>query len=146
MNNAENKIDLYQKYPYPVPVVRILVQEEAGRILILRRLSNTAKGSWCLPGGKIDYMEKAEQAARRELYEETSLQCSGMEFLFYQDSPPYDKIGMHCINLYFKCNPEGVIKLNSESGQYAWIKAEDMDKYKIAFRNDDALRMYWCKK
>jgi hypothetical protein len=53
---------------------------------------------------------------------------------------------MHCINLYFECRVSGTIKLNEESDEYAWIGREDIEKYDIAFRNDEALTRYWKEK
>jgi hypothetical protein len=53
---------------------------------------------------------------------------------------------MHCVNLYFECTVSGDIVLNEESGEYAWIGIEDIDKYDIAFRNDEALIRYWKEK
>ena len=41
-----------------------------------------------MPGGKIDYGETVEQAARKELREETALECIAARFLFHQDSLP----------------------------------------------------------
>jgi 8-oxo-dGTP diphosphatase len=119
---------------YPVPVVRLIVTDPNGRVLIVRR-DDTAhsKGEWCLPGGKVDYGETAAQAAAKELFEETSLTCKSIDFLFYQDSLPSQPGEMHCINLYFKCDMEGVISLNEESSEYAWIGPEDLEGYRLVF-------------
>lgn len=131
----------------PVHVVRLIIPDKGGRVLILKR-SNTeySEGSWCLPGGKIDYGQTIEQAITKELIEETSLVCTSSKFLFYQDSLPKIEGKMHCINLYFECSVTGKINLNEESGEYAWIRPDEIDKYDIAFRNDEALIRYWREK
>jgi hypothetical protein len=54
----------------PKPVVVILQPVEAGVVLIRRNI-NPQKGKWALPGGFIDFGERWEAAAARELYEET---------------------------------------------------------------------------
>jgi 8-oxo-dGTP diphosphatase len=41
-----------------------------GRILLVRRLKTPEAGSWSLVGGKVDFLERAEEAARRETLEE----------------------------------------------------------------------------
>lgn len=48
-----------------------------GRVLLLKRLRNPNAGSWCVPGGKVDLFEKAEDCARRETEEETGLVVTG---------------------------------------------------------------------
>jgi len=131
---------------YPVPIVRLIIPEKAGRVLILKRAeSRHGLGAWCLPGGKVDYGDTVEEAAARELYEETSLVSNSMRFLFYQDSLPPEPGGMHCINLYLACAIEGKLSLNRESSEFAWIGPEELSNYEIAFRNDEALIRYWNK-
>lgn len=132
---------------HPVPVARLIVPNAEGKVLILRR-QNAAHdaGRWCLPGGKIDYGETAEEAAARELREETELRCVSARFLFYQDSLPPEPCKMHCINLYFECAVSGAITLNDESSEFAWIGPSDLARYEVSFRNDLGLRRYWAEK
>jgi 8-oxo-dGTP pyrophosphatase MutT (NUDIX family) len=127
-----------------MPVVRLVVPDAGGRVLVLRRANSVhGGGSWCLPGGKVDYGQTVEEAAARELWEETSLACRGLRFLFYQDSPPPRPGGMHCINLYLECRGRGEVALNRESSQAAWVSAQELDAYDLVFRNDEGLRRYW---
>jgi 8-oxo-dGTP diphosphatase len=132
---------------FPVPVVRLIIADSGGRVLILRRQNtNHASGEWCLPGGKVDYGETVEESIAKEVREETSLTCVASRFLFYQDSLPPTPGGMHCINLYFKCRVEGEVRLNDESSEYAWISQGDLPGYQIVFRNDLGLMRYWREK
>ena len=128
----------------PVPVVRLVITNRDGNVLILKR-AHTAygEGEWCLPGGKVDYGETVEQAMVKELREETTMETDSWRFLFYQNSLPIKPGGMHCVNLYFECQASGHVVLNEESNQYAWIGPADLDRYTIVFRNDEALRQYW---
>ena len=129
---------------YPVPVVRLIIPNAEGKVLLLRRSGAAyANQAWCLPGGKIDYGQTAEEAVRRELREETELTPTSIRFLFYQDSLPLAPGKMHCINLYFECDVSGNIALNDESSEYAWIGPSDLGSYDVAFRNDEALARYW---
>lgn len=131
-------------YQFPVPAARTIVSDERGRVLIVKRKpKQQCFGAWCLPGGKVDYGETAEEAAARELFEETSLECTAISFLFHQDSPPMEPGGMHCLNLYFKCDCRGTLKLNEEADDFAWIGPEDLPHYHITFRHDTALERYW---
>ena len=104
-----------------------------------------AGGQWNLPGGKVDYGRIVEDEVRKELLEETSLECTSARFLFYQDSLPLKPGGMHCINLYFECVVKGSLRLNDESSKFAWIGPEDVKNYQMTFRNDEGLLKYWKK-
>lgn len=131
----------------PVPVVRLIISDRDGRVLILRRhKSEYASGEWCLPGGKVDYGETVEESIAKELREETSLTCVASRFLFYQDSLPMKPGGMHCINLYFECEVEGTIRLNDESSEFTWLSRSELPARSLAFRNDLGLLRYWREK
>jgi 8-oxo-dGTP diphosphatase len=133
-----------QQHLYPVPVVRLIVPDKTGRILILKRNhTDYAPGAWCLPGGKIDYKDTVKEAARRELFEETGLACTKIKFLSYQDSLPLETGGMHCINFYLECLCQGAIVLNHESCEYAFMAQEDFAQHHLVFRNDEGLLRYW---
>lgn len=45
-----------------------------GRILLIQRLKQPEAGAWGLPGGKIDFGERAEDTARREILEELGIE------------------------------------------------------------------------
>lgn len=43
------------------------------------------QGTWTMPGGKVEFMEKLSEAAKRELQEETSLVATKVELLCISD-------------------------------------------------------------
>jgi ADP-ribose pyrophosphatase YjhB (NUDIX family) len=55
-----------------VPSVNVVVANDAGEILLIRRSDND---NWALPGGAIDLGESVAQAAIRETNEETGIDC-----------------------------------------------------------------------
>jgi 8-oxo-dGTP pyrophosphatase MutT (NUDIX family) len=55
-----------------VPSVNVVVTDEEGRILLIRRTDN---GNWALPGGAVDLGESVPQAGVRETREETGVDC-----------------------------------------------------------------------
>lgn len=52
-----------------------------GHILLLQRKKSPETGAWGIPGGKIDFLETAEQAIRREALEETGPEAGDIKLL-----------------------------------------------------------------
>lgn len=129
---------------HPIPAVRAIIEDNQGRVLILRRANTQfGEGSWCLPGGKIDYGQRVEEAMAAEIREELSVQLVHADFLFYQNSLSPEQGGPHFINFYFRCSVSGDILLNEESSELAWVGLPDLDRYPLVFRNDEAIRRYF---
>lgn len=55
-----------------VPSVNVVVSDDAGRLLLIRRIDN---GNWAVPGGAIDLGESMIDAAVRETREESGIDC-----------------------------------------------------------------------
>ncbi|GIH70501.1 NUDIX hydrolase [Sphaerimonospora thailandensis] len=71
------RIDFYDDPDAPkpnslVPSVNVVVTNDAGDLLVIRRSDN---GNWAVPGGAIDLCESLPQAAVRETLEETGILC-----------------------------------------------------------------------
>lgn len=60
-------------HPPKVPCVGAVVRDEAGRLLLVRRMHPPEQGRWSLPGGRVEPGESDEQALVREVREETGL-------------------------------------------------------------------------
>ncbi|NCB63152.1 MAG: NUDIX domain-containing protein [Clostridia bacterium] len=64
----------------------ILLENSAGEILLEKRTDN---GAWCYPGGSVELFERTEDAARRELTEETGLTAGALELFGVFSGPEY---------------------------------------------------------
>lgn len=71
----------YKKYPEAA--VGVLVFNQKGRIFLMT--SPKWRGKYTLPGGHIELGEKMQEAAKREVKEETGLDIGDIEFLNVQD-------------------------------------------------------------
>jgi ADP-ribose pyrophosphatase YjhB (NUDIX family) len=74
---VSRRIDYYDDPAAPkanslVPSVNVVVANEAGQILLIKRSDND---NWAIPGGAIDLGESMTQAAVRETLEETGITC-----------------------------------------------------------------------
>lgn len=62
--------------PIQHPAASVIVENEKGKILLQKRKDN---GSWSYNGGAVELFERVEDAAARELYEETGLKALSLE-------------------------------------------------------------------
>jgi len=58
---------------WPIPAVGLFVVKD-GRVLLVRRGNEPGRGKWSLPGGRVRFGERSEDAAVREMREETGLE------------------------------------------------------------------------
>jgi len=63
------------------PCVGVIVEDEAGRVLLARRAVEPYRGLWDTPGGYLEEGEHPLDGLRRELLEETGLTVEPMDFL-----------------------------------------------------------------
>jgi 8-oxo-dGTP diphosphatase len=83
-------------YPRPALTVDCVVFARDGddlQVLLIQRDKDPFAGGWALPGGFVEEGETLEQAARRELYEETGLSAIAIEQLHTFGQPGRDPRG-----------------------------------------------------
>ena len=67
-----------ERYFVTVDAVVVAQRGDAKSVLLIRRGHEPFAGSWALPGGFVDTDEHLEDAARRELHEETGLRIGDL--------------------------------------------------------------------
>lgn len=84
--------------------VAALIEDGEGRLLLIRRGREPARGTLDLPGGFVDQRESAEQALAREIREELKLE---LELCTYLGSFPnryvFSGLTYHTLDLAFGC-------------------------------------------
>ncbi|MBN2543745.1 NUDIX hydrolase [bacterium] len=80
-------------YENPLPAVAVVFMK-GDNILLVKRGIEPNKGDWCLPGGFIENDETPEEAALRELWEETGLKGEIKEMIGVkvQNSKVYKRV------------------------------------------------------
>ena len=111
---------------FPEPTVRGLIVNAAGRLLLMR--SHKWRDKWVVPGGHIELGERMDDALRRELREETSLEIHDIRLLLHQEFVYDDAFWerRHFIFFDFLCRTdEREVQLNSEAQAYRWVTVEE---------------------
>ncbi|MBB3949398.1 NUDIX domain-containing protein [Aureimonas jatrophae] len=65
--------------PRPIVGVSVCVFDPSGAALLVLRSRPPFQGLWSLPGGRVEWGERLEAAARRELAEETGIHVPAVE-------------------------------------------------------------------
>ena len=91
MSEAE-KYDVakYERPSVTVDVVIFSVVEGELKVLLIKRKNWPFEGMWAIPGGFVDMDESLENAAARELYEETGVEDVYVEQLYTFGQPDRD--------------------------------------------------------
>ena len=78
-------------YENPIPAATGIVNDDAGRLLLVRRNREPGKNQWALPGGFIELRESPDAAAKRELEEECGIVARDPSLvdIIYQESEFY---------------------------------------------------------
>ena len=113
----------------PIPCVDLLVTNEQGQVLLVRRNNEPAQGQWWFPGGRVHFGEPRLDAARRKLKEECGLEplelteCGTHDLLIEQ---PGTHIS-HAISTVFLARIRGseTARLDSQSSAFDWRQPKE---------------------
>lgn len=98
-----------------------IVLLKSNSILLIKRLKEPYKDCWALPGGFVEENEDLEEAAKRELLEETSIKINSLEQIGAFGKPFRDP-RHHTVSIAF----------------YG-----ETDEHTMAIAADDAKEAYW---
>jgi 8-oxo-dGTP diphosphatase len=108
---------------------------ESDRVLLVQRKKPPGVGLWTVPGGKVDLGETLEQAALRELDEETGLSCTLGPLVEILDRVVRDEAGaiaFHYVILDFAGSaPQGTLRAGSDSGDARWVPLAELSRYPV---------------
>jgi len=116
----------------PLVSVGAFIYNNDGKVFLMR--SKKWSDKLVVPGGKVDYMEKMEDALKREVKEETNLEIDQLEFLGhveFVDPPNFSGSMRHFIGLDYKAralNEEKVQVDGREGQEFMWLTPEEIIK------------------
>lgn len=132
------------KYPRPALTVDCVVfglDDEDLKVLLIQRKQPPFAGSWALPGGFVDMDETLDEAARRELREETNLSTSYLEQLYTFGAPDRDpRERVVSVAYYALVNlRDHEIRAASDAQNVGWFSVDELPT--LAFDHERILDM-----
>ena len=115
-----------------------------GHVLIAQR-AKPPVGIWALPGGHVEPGETAQQAAIRELNEETGM-TAGLDTLvglfdIIRRDDGGNVTNHYTIACYTGLAGEGEAMPASDTMAVAWVRPEDLGRYQLALQVRKAILM-----
>jgi 8-oxo-dGTP diphosphatase len=111
----------------------VLVMHE-GKFLLAERNKENYNGYWIIPGGGVEFGEKIEDAALREIKQETNLDVDIVKQICYKEiiNVPGN---YHSIVFYFLAkpkNPDMDVKADDDVSKANFFSIDEIKKMKIA--------------
>ncbi len=105
-----------------------VIIEKDSKLLLLQRNHQPWKGSWMLPAGYVEADEDPQDAAKREVLEETSLVVEDIEFLnayYFSDDPRGNGVAF----VYRAKAISGEIKISEEANAAEYFSWQEIPPY-----------------
>ncbi len=134
-----NRMDTDEKVLERQPKVSVLliVENDAGELLAQQRLKQPFYGFWGRATGKVRWGETLEEAANRELEEETGMTAE-FRYAGLYHKMDYEKSGEFLEDKYFMVmhgkNPKGEI-VDSEGHHNEWLSVEELEAKEKVFES-----------
>ena len=132
------------EHPHPAVTADIVVftiRDDQLKLLLIRRAFSPHKGKWALPGGFVDISEGLDEAASRELKEETGVSDVYLEQLYTFGKPRCDPRERVITVAYYALIPSDKMQLQAATDAEAvgWFGMDELPK--LAFDHTDIVTM-----
>lgn len=102
------------------------------KVLLVKRNQSPAKGLWALPGGKVNLGETLQQAAAREIFEETGVTIIPGQPIYTFENIQRDENGdvqFHYVIVDLMAEfKEGELKAGDDAADVGWFSIDEMEE------------------
>lgn len=121
----------FELFMNPAAATVAVIYDDEGRLLVVRRRRNPAKGTLDLPGGFCDVGETAEEGVCREVLEETGLKVCSPKFIFsLPNRYRYSGLDIPTTDLFFECQLATKKKkavANDDAAECMWLYPDEVN-------------------
>jgi len=110
-----------------------VVISDCEKVVLIQRKNDPFQGAWALPGGFVDYGETVEQAAVREVKEETGLEVELEGLLGVYSDPDRDPRGHTVSVVFFAKKKKGKLKAGDDAADVMEGLLSKIDGLQLAF-------------
>jgi ADP-ribose pyrophosphatase len=105
------------------------------KVLLVKRNQSPAKGLWALPGGKVNLGETLQQAAMREILEETGVTIIPGQPIYTFENIQRDENGevqFHYVIVDLIAEfTEGELKAGDDAADVGWFLVDDLEEIQV---------------
>jgi ADP-ribose pyrophosphatase len=140
-STAESDRDSYPRQPR-VAVGAIVFRD--GRILLVKRGKAPAEGFWAIPGGRVEIGETLQQAAEREILEETGTTVRAREAVIAFDIIERDSEGsvrFHYVVVDLLADfVAGALQPGGDAADVRWVSEAELPFLRVSPATRELLR------
>ena len=131
----KSKVKINKKYPEgPLPAVGAVVFK-GDAVLLVKRGNPPSEGSWAIPGGSVQLGESLQEAAEREILEETGVVIRAKSPVFVFDAIERGRCGevkFHYVIVdleadYIRGEPEA----DDDAADARWVTANELSRLPV---------------
>ena len=138
-----------QKKGYPTqPVVAVgAIVFRDNRVLLVRRGQPPSQDLWAIPGGRVEIGETLQEAAEREILEETGVTIAARDPVYTFDYierdgselPRFHYVIIDLIADYVR----GETRAGDDAADVRWVAAEELDDLKVSSKTVHLLKTHY---
>ncbi|GAA4750046.1 NUDIX hydrolase [Gordonia alkaliphila] len=103
----------------------VVLVDEDGRVLLVKRGHDPQRGRWSVPGGHVEPGETFEEAAVREVHEETGLEVTVGEEL-WTATVPFGDDELFEVHDFAGTVTGGVLRSGDDAEEVRWVAPADL--------------------
>ena len=130
---------------YPIVGVGAVVIYNS-KVLLIQRATPPYQGQWCIPGGKVRFGATLQQAAEREIKEETgiTIKAGGPVYSFEIINTDADNDPVHFVVIDLEAEYlSGEINASSDAQDVAWFSKEEVVQQAVEKHTLKFLQQWW---